>query len=136
MKSTHMSEELINKADKSFLSLALQIQKALAHIDFYIDRFPNISASLAIKHNDLRAVVKTLGSLPVYLAEVIKRWKTNQPRVLSIIGVEIEILNELITTLSVLEHFLEREGIVSDPLNFKESFSAYQDLAEINRKMK
>ena len=70
------------------------------------------------------------------MAEVIKRWKTNQPRVLSIIGVEIEILNELVSTLNALEKFLDREGISKDSLDFNKSFEAYKDLASVNREMK
>lgn len=136
MKSQQTPETLIIKADRSFLVLAEQIHHALALVEFYAERYPNISDSLNIKHNDLKSVVKTLGSLPVYLAEVIKRWKTNQPRVLSIIGVEIEILNELVSTLNALEKFLDREGISKDSLDFNKTFEAYKDLASVNREMK
>jgi hypothetical protein len=128
-----LKERLTAQADASFLAFTRQLDHLLNTIDFYFARYPAENLSLDHKHDQLKQVVLALGSLPRRLADVLRLWKHDQPRVLSRLGVELEILNELWIQVDVTQRFFRQEGIDCHPFDTKIAFGAWVDLTRINR---
>jgi hypothetical protein len=120
--------------DAAFLSLTQQIDHLLGLIDFFFARYQNSgSYALSQKCNDLEVSLKTLGPLPIQIAEVIKTWKHGKPRVLSSEGVEVNLLNELWITICAVHSILCSEGVDPHPFNYWKAEEAFNDLVLVNR---
>jgi hypothetical protein len=137
MYNPTLKASLLNTGDEAFLSLMQQIQHLLDLIDFYMARWPSTGSAkddgLALKHEDLKLAVNTLGTLPYQLADQLRRWKHEEPRVLSRIGVELELLNEIWSTVEALTLFFIRADIDLHPFNRQKAEQAFQHLVRVNR---
>ena len=132
-----LKESLINTSDEAFLSLSQQIHHMLDLIDFFMQRYQPTGSSrhdaLAFKHDQLKEMINTLGSLPYQLADVMRRWKHNEPRVLSRSGVELELINEIWVTLEVTMLFFIQHDMDVDPYNHSKTRKAFDELIRVNR---
>lgn len=128
-------ESYVLEGDEAFVGLASQIQELLSLIDFYLTRFPPDTLSMMAKHEQLQLATRSLGALPHQLAEVIRRWKHDEPRVLSSYGVEIEILNEILVTIYALTEFFTREQISLDTFSQEKMMKAWKMLLVVNREL-
>jgi hypothetical protein len=137
MNNPTLKASLLTTGDEAFLSLMQQIQHLLDLIDFYMVRWPVTGASkhdgLALKHEDLKLAVNTLGTLPYQLADQLRRWKHEEPRVLSRMGIELELLNEIWSTIEALMLFFIRADIDLHPFNRQKAEIAFQHLVRMNR---
>ena len=137
MKNTALKDSLIAQGYEAFSSLTQQIHHLLDLVDFYFVRWPATGDAAhdgrALKHEQLKLAVNTLGSLPYQLVEVLRRWKHDEPRVLSRLGVEIQLLNELWCTIEALTLFFIREGLSLDPFNRSKAERAFDDLIQSNK---
>jgi hypothetical protein len=137
MYNPTLKASLLNTGDEAFLSMMQQIQHLLDLIDFYMIRWPVTDVAkhdgLALKHEDLKLAVNTLGTLPYQLADQLRRWKHEEPRVLSRIGVELELLNEIWSTVEALTLFFIRADIDLNPFNRQKAEQAFQHLVRVNR---
>lgn len=124
---------ILVSADLAFVSLMQQIDHMLDMIHFFMTRYPPNTASLALKHESLKDMVSTLGTKPAELAEVIRRWKRGEDRLISWAGVQSEMLNELWITLDVLLNFFSQEGIELHPYNHFKARRAFNELVQLNR---
>lgn len=131
-----LRESLISTGDEAFLSLTQQIQHMLDIIDFYMQRYqPTGSAKhdgLALKHDQLKEMINTLGTLPYQLADVLRRWKQGDPRVLSRLGVELTLINEIWITLEVTTVFFIQHDLDLDPYNRMKAEKAVRELVRVN----
>ena len=131
-----LKESLINTGDEAFIALTQQIQHMLDLIDFYMQRYRPTGSSkhdgLAFKHDQLKEMINTLGSLPYQLADVIRRWKHNEPRVLSRLGVELGLINEIWATLEVTMLFFIQHDMDLDPYNRSKAEKAVRELSRVN----
>jgi hypothetical protein len=134
--NAQLKDSLIATGDEAFLALTQQIQHMLDLIDFYMQRYqPTGSAKhdgLAFKHEQLKEMINTLGTLPYQLADVIRRWKHNEPRVLSRLGVELELLNEIWATLEVTMLFFIQHDMDLEPYNRSKAEKAFRELVRVN----
>ena len=134
-----LKESLINTGDEAFLSLTQQIHHMLDLIDFYTHRYllDGLSKddSLAFKHEQLNEMINTLGTLPYQLADVLQRWKHDEPRVLSRLGVELTLINEIWATLEVTMLFFIQHDIDLDPYNRSKAEKAFHELVRVNNCM-
>ena len=132
-----LKESLINTSDEAFLSLTQQIHHMLDLIDFYMHRYQPTSLSkhdgLALEHDQLKEMINTLGTLPYQLADAMRRWKHNEPRVLSRLGVEIGLINEIWITLEVTMIFFIQHDMDVDPYNHGKAKKAFDELIRVNR---
>lgn len=130
---------LINTGDEAFLSLTQQIQHMLDLIDFYMHRYQPTDSSrddgIAFKHEQLKEMINTLGTLPYQLADVIRRWKHDEPRVLSRLGVELTLINEIWCTLEVTMLFFIQHDMDLDPYNRTKAEKAIRELTRVNNCM-
>jgi hypothetical protein len=136
MENPQLKSSLLATGDEAFLSLAQQIQHLLDLIDFYMIRWPDDehgSISNAHKHEQLRLMINALGSLPYQFADQLRRWKNNEPRVLSVVGIEVEVLNEIWCTIEALTMFFIREEIDLEPFNLQKAQRAFSQLVRVNR---
>ena len=137
MKDTAIKESLIASGDSAFISLTQQIGHLLDVIDTYLLTNPvtpsEIHDGLAIKHEELSMCVTALGTMPRQLADAIRSWKNGSPRVLSRLGLELEVLNEVWLTMSSLTIFFSREGIDLHPYNHLKAEAAFNDLVRVNK---
>lgn len=135
--NAQFKESLINTGDEAFLALTQQIQHMLDLIDFYMQRYQPTGSSkcdgLALKHEQLKEMINTLGSLPYQLADVLRRWKQNEPRLLSRFGVEFGLLNEIWITLEVTMLFFIQHDMDLDPYNKSKAKKAFDELIRVNR---
>lgn len=111
MGNIQLRESLLAKADAAFLQLVVQIDYLLDASQFYIDRYPPVDRSSGLKLEQLNVAIVDLGALPKQLAIEIERWKKGQERVLSPLGVETQVLNELYATIEAAMLFFIREDI-------------------------
>lgn len=132
-------ESLINTGDEAFLSLTQQIHHMLDLIDFYMQRYQPDGSSrhdgLVVEHDQLKEMINTLGTLPYQLADVLRRWKHDEPRVLSRLGVELTLINEIWATLEVTMLFFIQHNIDIDPYNRSKAERAFHELVRINNCM-
>ncbi len=133
MNNAQQKESHIALGDKSFLMLMAIIQSLLDLVDFYMNRFPADTPSGRIKHEQLDLAVKTFGTLPYQLASVIGKWKKGEERLLSQMGVELDLLNELQATIDSTILFLDREQIDTSNVGHAESQEAIATLIRVNR---
>ncbi len=134
--NAQLKESLIATGDEAFLVLTNQIQNMLDLIDFYMHRYQPTGEArhdgLAFKHEQLKLMVNTLGSLPYQLADVLRRWKHNEPRVLSRLGVELELINEIWATMEVTMIFFIQHDMDLDPYNRSKAEKAINELRRVN----
>lgn len=109
--NTQLRDSLISQADTAFLTLAEQINELLDATQFYSDLHPVKTQSDMMKTEALQGAVKDMAKLLKLLALEIERWKKEEERILSKMGVELQYLNELKATIEAVMLFLEREGI-------------------------
>ena len=129
MDSEKLRSEVIAQGDTAFLALAQQVGHLLELAEFYFQRYPEEKSRI----QQLETAVATLGSVPYQLAEVIRRWKNDEPRVLDRLGVEVSLLNELWITMEATAYFFNAQEISVDPYNQVKAYRAFQDLVRINR---
>ena len=130
--TAQQKDTIVNSGNEAFLSLVQQIDHMLDVIHFYMNRYPPETISLEHKHEWVKEMINTLGSKPNELAEVIRRWRHEEPRIISRLGVEIEMLNELWITLDVLQEFFDREHIETHPYNRLKAKLALKTLLSVN----
>jgi len=124
---------LLATGETAFVAVVQQIDYMLDVIHFFMSRYPDTTISIAHKHEWLKDMINTLGSKPYELSEVIRRWKHEEPRVLSQVGVELNILNEIWITLDVLFEFMKREDIGCSPYNHLQARIAFAALRQVNK---
>jgi hypothetical protein len=133
MSNLRVREELIEQANVAFLELTGQVEDLLDAAMFYVERYPVTSQSLALKMGELCIVISDLGALPGQLASEIARWRKGEERVLSRLGVETQLLNELYSTMEVTALFFIRENIELPKFSLSVAESAYRTLIDCNK---
>lgn len=132
-----LRENIVHNAWTAFMGLMEQIQYLLDAAEVFIKAHPaGDSYSNQMKHYGLSSMIGTLGTTPVPLAEVIKRWKHDEPRVISAVGVEETLLNEIWCSVDPLVLFLIREKIELFPFNLQEARMAFMKLVHANRTLR
>ena len=124
---------LITSAETLFLSLAQQVNHLIDVIHFFMARYPDESISLAHKHEWLNQSLSILAGRMRELGDVIWAWKDNSPRLITRLGAEINILNELYIAVDTTAAFFIREGIDLHPFNPHKFGLAWGNLVAINR---
>ena len=134
MKHEALRESLVQQAEASFIVLTGQLDNLFDLASFYLDRYPNDgSLSRNFKDRELKTTVDNLAALTNQLAEVVKKWKHGEERVLSRTGTEISILNEIWANANALIYFLTSHDIDLEPYNVVLAAGAYQRLIKCNR---
>lgn len=133
MSNIQLRESLLVQADEAFLQLVDQIDDLLDAAQFYVDRYPVVDRSSALKMAQLNVAIIDLGSLPKQLANEIERWKKGQERVLSPLGVETQLLNELYSTIEAAMLFFIRENIDLPRFTLSLVKRAHAELLRCNR---
>jgi len=137
MKNAQLKESLVLTAETSFMALTQQIEHLLDLIDFYMRRWPVTDSAkhdgLAHKHEQLKLMINTLGTLPYQVADQIRRWKHDEPRILSRLGIELELLNEIWITMECTMTFFIKHDMSIDPYNRTKAEKAFQELIRTNK---
>lgn len=134
-----LKDSLISTGDEAFIALTQQIQHMLDLIDFWMHRYQPTGAAkddaVAFKHEQMKEMINTLGSTPYQLADVLRRWKHDEPRVLSRLGVELTMINEIWATLEVTMLFFIQHDMNLDPYNRSKAEKAIRELTRVNNCM-
>lgn len=117
MENTDLRQSLVSQATDATLVLSKNVNVMLDLVQDYFDKYPVESKSENIRSKNLEPVLKDLGALPYQLSDVVRRWKNGEEPMLSPLGIELTILNELLITLECLMLFFIRMGI--DTTDFK-----------------
>ncbi len=133
MKPTTIHENLVRLSESSFLSLTTQIDHLFTLTIFYLDRYPSDGEpGRNLQDLEVKKTVDNLASLIGQLSDTIKRWKHGEPRVLSKLGVELNILNEIWANCNALIYFLVSHEIDLEPFDSIRATAAYHALVKCN----
>ena len=123
---------ILAEADAAYFTLIEQVTALLDVATAYCE-----ATSLKDVHSKkvqwVQATFTPIASLITQLSEVIRRWKHEEPRVLSQIGVELEILNELWVHLESLMILFLRDEYPLRPFSPKSAEIAVKVLRRTNR---
>ena len=133
MQHADLRFNLVHQADRAFLSLAAQSNVLLDAAGVWLTRNPNINKLNKTKASELKSAVFDLGSIPKMLASEITRWKKGEDRVLSRMGVEQNLLNELYANMEALMWFYTREEIDIPEFNLDLVKASHAELLRCNR---
>ena len=133
MKNEALRDTLIQQAEGAFFALTEQIDVLFDMVGFYMERYPAGSQSEMIKAKELKVTVENIAEATSQLAEVLKRWKHGEERVLSRVGTELTILNELWANVQALIYFLVSHEISMDDFNAVIAAGSFQALVKCNR---
>jgi len=131
--NTQLRENLISQADASFMVLAEHVNDLLDSAQYFSDSNPHRSKSDRVKLEGLNTAVKDLGQLIKQLSSEIERWKKEEDRVLSKLGVELQFLNELYATIEATMLFLIREDVRLNNFSLGAVKQAYTELIRCNK---
>lgn len=124
---------LIGQAEKAFHNLIVQVNILLDSTSTYVSRGPAISVMDKMKHRELASAVEELGITTKMIGGEVTRWKRAEERVLSRIGVEQNLLNELYANAEPLLWFLIREEVEVTGFSLDLLKSSYSELLRCNR---
>lgn len=133
MNNAALRESLIQQAEASFTLLSTQLDHLLDLVAFYLDRHPHDGTRSAdIKTLELKLTVENLAVLTTQLAEVLAGWKAGTERVLSRMGTELTILNEISANAQALIYFLMSHDIDLEPFDLTKANVAFVILKKCN----
>ena len=124
---------LIGQAEKAFHNLIVQVNVLLDSSSTYVSRGPVVSVMDRVKHRELASAVEELGTTTKMIGGEVTRWKRAEDRVLSRIGVEQNLLNELYANAEALLWFLIREEVEVPGFSLDLLKSSYSELLRCNR---
>lgn len=124
---------LIGQAEKAFHNLIVQVNILLDSTSTYVSRGPAVSVMDKMKHRELASAVEELGTTTKMIGGEVTRWKRAEERVLSRIGVEQNLLNELYANAEPLLWFLIREEVEVTGFSLDLLKSSYSELLRCNR---
>jgi hypothetical protein len=126
-------ESLVAEAETSFLIVVQQVDHLVDLIHFFMSRYLAETLSLEHKHDWLNQSLQLIAARLKELGDVVVVWKTGQPRLMTRLGVELSILNELYLTVKTTAGFLLREGLDLHPFNPYKFNLAWTLLLQANR---
>lgn len=134
MENQALRESLICQADEAFYMIADQCNNLFDAAKYYADGhvLKTQSRSLSIKLKYLNGSVKDLGTLVKGLATEVERWKREEDRVLSRIGIELQFLVEIKANIEASMLFLIREDIPLGDFSLGTVNRAHADLMRCN----
>ena len=124
---------LIGQAEKAFHNLIVQVNILLDSTSTYVSRGPAVSVMDKMKHRELASAVEELGITTKMIGGEVTRWKRAEERVLSRIGVEQNLLNELYANAEPLLWLLIREEVEVTGFSLDLLKSSYSELLRCNR---
>lgn len=130
---TQLRDNLIIQADASFMVLAEQVNDLLDASQKYVENTTLRTCSDIIKSEQLNLAIRDLGHLVKQLSLEIERWKKEEERVLSKLGVELQFLNELYATIEATMSFLIQENINLSHFNLGATKQAHSELIRCNK---
>jgi hypothetical protein len=131
MNTDLIKRSLLAQADKAFHNLVVQIDALLDSSTCYIsltEAEPNV-----LKHRELASAIESLGVAVQLIGVEVTRWKRGDDRVLSRLGVEQNVLNELYANAEPLLWFLTREEVDVPGFSLDVLRASYSELLRCNR---
>lgn len=121
-------------AEQAYMILALEVSYLLDAVSAFAD-----AESLKNIHSPkiqwVQDSYRPLASLVTILSEAIVSWKNNRERLLSVQGLEVEVLNEIWVHIESLMILLLREQFPLRPFSPKRAEAAVKKLIEVNKVM-
>jgi len=128
-----LRQTLITQAETAFLTLMDQVNILLDTAQQFLALDVPHTFMDQVAHREVRTAVFDLGSIPPMLAGEITRWKKGESRVLSRQGTELNLLNELYTTMETLMQFFQRHKLNLTGFSLDKTKTAYFELLRCNR---
>jgi len=121
-----LRNSLIHKAAAGLLVIGYQLKELLDAYDFFAERYPPESLSDEMVLRDLEISIIALGYLPHQVAATVTAWQKNEEQELSVMGFEVNVLNELAVHLHTISSFMTTRDVKIDykPLLINEAFTA------------
>lgn len=131
--NNQLRESLLSEAEFSFVGLTVELNKLFDTIAFYLERYPIVSTGDYMRTSELHETIKQLGQLPKALGDVLMRMKKGEERILSRLGTELTILNEIWANVQALHYFFTSNDIDLEPFNLDQASEHHSALVRINR---
>lgn len=128
-----LRDTLVHQADAAFLQLTEQANVLLDAAHVYLSRNPSFEEQYMFKPRELKSAVSEIGTLTKMLAAEIARWKKGEARMLSRMGVELNILDELYANMESMLWFYTRETIEVPGFSLDLVRASHSDLLRCNR---
>jgi hypothetical protein len=128
-----LRETLVAQADRAFSSLVDQANHLLEAGMIFALRNPNIPRLQVFKVTELKSAATEIGTLVSMMGDEIARWKLGENRVLSRMGTELNVLNELYANMEALLLFYMREEIEVPQVTIDTMRTAHSELLRCNR---
>jgi hypothetical protein len=129
----HLREALLRQGDAAFAELNTQLEHLYKQVTFYLDRYPQITKGDEMRTIELSGTIEILERLPAQLGLVLGGLRQGTPRVISRLGVELHILNEIWANIQVLCAFLLSNDIDLEPFDQDRAALAFANLVRVNR---
>lgn len=128
MQNSQLKDTTIRNAEEFCLVLFDQTFKLLKAIEAAAQLPKNVSIKPMLDE-----AIKPLRSLPYQLSDVVIKWKSGRPQVLSKLGIEVEVLNELMVNLTAcFLFFLSRDMDIGEYIQ-NQALTAYKELLLCNK---
>lgn len=125
MENISLRQSLVSQATDAALILSRNAAVLLDLTQDYFDAYPVLSESERIRSENLEPAIKDLGALPYQLSDVVKRWQRGEEPMLSSLGIELTILNELLITCKCMMLFFISMGIDTSDFNLQDCENAH-----------
>lgn len=126
---------LIKSAADAAILLDQQLTKLLDEYDFCIRRYEVKTESDVLRLEDVNETIRSLGVLPLHVANRIDDWSRDKQAELSFEGFEEFVLNEFSIHLYALSVFLQRAHVDLEFLDRESIAGAFITLRSVNKQL-
>lgn len=134
MRTNHkLRESLLLQVESAYISFAEQIDHLLGTVQFYLERYPEVTIGDSLMVKELIVTVSLLEKLNHQLAGIVSSIKSGYRGQLTPMYVEVFVLNEMWANIHALKHFIEAKDISLDPFDFKRCAEDFAALMVTNR---
>jgi hypothetical protein len=128
----YLRDSLVRQAEAAFFTLSRQVDNIFNLTSFYIERYPEVTASDITKTEGISSCISEIGVLTYMLGDAVNAWKIGG-RLLSKEGIELHILNEIWANIEALLYFFTSHDICLEVFDKEKATTAFIDLVECNR---
>lgn len=133
MKNSQLTTNALKLAEDSVIQLLKQIDNLLTALQKHTNTHTIKNVTDQIVMDNIKTSLVSLRSHPYMLSDMVSRWKSGSPQILSKMGMELEVLNETMATLSATFCFLLSRKIAIGDFVFGEVNDSYINLVFCNR---
>lgn len=131
--SESLRTDLIVQLERAYLDLLGQVNFLFDAISFYVERYPADSESDDLIHREIFQTVDLLTNAITALATSIVDLKSNKPRKITKVNLQLEVMNEIWAGSQALLYFLISNHVCVEKFNLDKAADAFKRLCASNK---